>query len=125
MSYLALLRSMHQWFASRGEAEPHARYAAAIACSVLLSMNIASITLFAHALLDVSWYRILGNIPLHAFALLVMVVFHSWLLKHSQGRGQLTNYPSRRSRESSPPIWLVYLVFSVGLLFAGVLLVSR
>jgi hypothetical protein len=116
---------MHQWFVSRGEAEPHATYAAAIGGSVLLSMNITSITLFAHALLGVKWYRILGNVPLHLFFLALMVMAHSWLLRRLQKQDQMDNCHAISSRNSFLPAWLVYLVSSIVLLIVGVVLVSR
>lgn len=123
MLYLSLLESTRQWFQSRGEPEPHASHAAAIACSVLMYMNAVTATLFARALFRLNWVNVFANIPLNLVALGALFALHSWLLK----RAQATKQPSTNQLSSAiprvVPLWLIYLVSSVALLFCGTLLV--
>jgi hypothetical protein len=120
MLYLELLASLVHWFESRGENESHARYAASIAVSVLVAMNVVTITLFAHGLTGARWFRIFQSVPLNILSIFALVALHWWLIGRIKKGDERRNYARRLV-----PIWLVYLITSVIFLFIGVLISTR
>jgi hypothetical protein len=93
---------------------------------MLLCLNIAALVLFAHALTEARWYDIFQNAPLNILAIFILVGFHWHLLGRIQKSRSSPNYEDRDGRGDRLPVtgWLIYLVISVLLLFASVLLAT-
>ena len=124
--YLLLLESLLRWFESRGEHGAHARYAASIAVSVLVLINIVTLMLFAYGLWGVRWIGVLKNIPLSIVVIFALVALHWRIIGRIQSGDLLPSYAGgNTATKLRVPIWVVYLVTSILLLFAGTLLATR
>ena len=104
----------------------YATYAASVSISVLIFINIVTLMLFAYVLWGAPWIGILTNIPLTIVVISALVAVHFRII----GRFQSGDFPSRDARVHTAtmlgaPLWVVYLVISIVLLFAGTLMAAR
>jgi hypothetical protein len=126
MPYLLLLASLLRWFESRGERGTHARYAASIAMSVLIFINIVTLTLFAYGLTGARWFQFLENIPLSIVVIFALVALHWRVIGQIQSSDVPSSYARSGIANKVPaPIWVVYLVISILFLFVGALIATR
>lgn len=123
--YLSLLESMLRWFESRGEQGAYARYAAAVAISVLLVVNLVTITMFAYGLGGVRWFELFGNIPLNILGISALVALHWWLIGRIPADARANDAPTYAEAHRRVPICLIYWAVSIVLLFAGVFVTIR
>ena len=120
MPYRLLLRSVLDRFESRGESASSARFAASAAATALLTLNLVTITLFAHAFTGARWFRIFQSVPLNIAGILALIALHWYVIgRMQQQSSRSADAVGRSSMRTGVPLWVWYLVSSVALLFLG------
>lgn len=115
---------MHHWFELRGEVGVHASYAAAIAASVLASMNLAALVMFASTQWGWGWLGPFEYLYAQGAVMIALVYVHWVLIRRivrKRNETSLVKIHADDGRQRAKTIRVVfgYLVGTCFLLFAA------